>query len=202
MKHVREDYSRIQDPEGLIPEDEPVFLLRGQDELAPGTLQHWADELIARGGDVKLAQAAVAHAARMIQWQHAHGGKIPDAPRETIDQSNDQVREKLSCNAPTVVEIDIPQPGEIVHIFPGNGLPLPNGMKYAPAIVLQSWSEDLINCLMFTTDYVDRRVVGAHREVLWFIHFYGKKDNYPQDTWYWAWPKDPDPKKTFTIPRD
>lgn len=34
MKHAREDYNRIQDPAGLIPEDEPVFLLRGQDRLA------------------------------------------------------------------------------------------------------------------------------------------------------------------------
>lgn len=30
MLHAREDYNRFQDPEGLIPDDEPVFLLRGQ----------------------------------------------------------------------------------------------------------------------------------------------------------------------------
>jgi hypothetical protein len=30
MKHARDDYNRIQDPAGLIPEDEPVFLLRAQ----------------------------------------------------------------------------------------------------------------------------------------------------------------------------
>ena len=29
MKHARDDYNRIQDPAGKIPEDEPVFLLRG-----------------------------------------------------------------------------------------------------------------------------------------------------------------------------
>jgi len=34
MKHARPDYDRIQDPAGLIPKYEPVFLLRGQDKLA------------------------------------------------------------------------------------------------------------------------------------------------------------------------
>lgn len=32
MKHARADYDRIQDPAGLIPEDEPVMLFRGQDK--------------------------------------------------------------------------------------------------------------------------------------------------------------------------
>lgn len=31
MKHAREDYNRIQDPAGLIPDGEPVFLIRGKD---------------------------------------------------------------------------------------------------------------------------------------------------------------------------
>jgi len=42
MKHARQDYNRIQDSEGLIPEDEPVFLLRGQDTVAPGVVRFWA----------------------------------------------------------------------------------------------------------------------------------------------------------------
>ena len=41
MKHAREDYNRIQDPAGKIPENEPVFLLRGQDKFAPATLEFW-----------------------------------------------------------------------------------------------------------------------------------------------------------------
>ena len=49
MKHAREDYNRIQDPSGLIPEAEPVFLLRGQDELAAPTLRYYADLCIANG---------------------------------------------------------------------------------------------------------------------------------------------------------
>ena len=40
MRHARPDYNRFQDPENLIPQDEPVLLLRGQDKLAPKTLRY------------------------------------------------------------------------------------------------------------------------------------------------------------------
>ena len=80
MKHAREDYNRIQDPEGLIPEDEPVFLLRGQDELAPGILIRWAEELLSRGGDPEMAQMVADHANEMITWQETHHRKLPDLP--------------------------------------------------------------------------------------------------------------------------
>ena len=42
MKHARQDYAAIQDPRGLIPEDEPVFLLRAQDVCAPFAVMEWA----------------------------------------------------------------------------------------------------------------------------------------------------------------
>jgi hypothetical protein len=40
MRHARADYDRIQDPDGLIPQDEPVFLIRGQDRAAPA-MERW-----------------------------------------------------------------------------------------------------------------------------------------------------------------
>lgn len=78
MIHAREDYNRIQDPENKIPKDEPVFLLRGQDVLAPKVLMVWATQLITRGGDKELAQAAVNHAVKMVDWREKHIGKLPD----------------------------------------------------------------------------------------------------------------------------
>jgi hypothetical protein len=42
MKHARRDYNRIQDPAAQIPADEPVFLLRGQDPLAPSVVRNYA----------------------------------------------------------------------------------------------------------------------------------------------------------------
>lgn len=42
MKHARDDYNqRIQDSADLIPEDEPVFLFRAQDALAPAALDEY-----------------------------------------------------------------------------------------------------------------------------------------------------------------
>lgn len=49
MIHAREDYNRIQDPKGLIPQDEPVFLLRGQDRFTPRMLALYRRLLIAEG---------------------------------------------------------------------------------------------------------------------------------------------------------
>lgn len=88
MKHAREDYNRIQDPAGLIPEDEPVFLLRGQDIFAPKIVMSWARELLLASKDIKdhdkradllmMATMAIEHATEMIEWQHYQKSKIPD----------------------------------------------------------------------------------------------------------------------------
>lgn len=78
MRHAREDYNRIQDPEGKIAEDEPVFLLRAKDITAPDTLRWWAHNLAACGGDGKLVQLALDHANLMDKWQGENPCKLPD----------------------------------------------------------------------------------------------------------------------------
>lgn len=80
MKHAREDYNRIQDPLGKIPQDEPVFLLRGQDKLAPQLLLEWANLLEAMGGDPEMANKVRTHAGEMIEWQRMKKMKLPDMP--------------------------------------------------------------------------------------------------------------------------
>jgi hypothetical protein len=67
MKHARADYDRIQDPAGLIPEDEPVFLLRAQDKLAWHVVKIYAfcAEL---AGATELAALVKEHARRMKEW--------------------------------------------------------------------------------------------------------------------------------------
>jgi len=81
MRHAREDYNRIQDPAGEIPEDEPVFLLRGQDVAAPYTLRQWAIEAHARGASEEIIMAALRQARRMEAWQSEEGiFKVPDLP--------------------------------------------------------------------------------------------------------------------------
>ena len=76
MIHARDDYNRVQDPAGLIPEDEPVFLLRGQDQLACLAVAFYA-ELCEQHQAPEIAAKARSHAARMAAWPKK---KVPDLP--------------------------------------------------------------------------------------------------------------------------
>ena len=80
MRHARSDYNRIQDPAGIIPEDEPVFLLRGQDSFAPQTVHLWATLVEKLGGDPDIVKAAQRWVLEMQIWQRDHGSKTPDMP--------------------------------------------------------------------------------------------------------------------------
>ena len=80
MKHARQDYDRIQDPAGLIPENEPVFLLRGQDRLAPDLLRQWAHRLLENGGSGVMAEMVMKQANAMLDWQDKNKKKLPDLP--------------------------------------------------------------------------------------------------------------------------
>lgn len=68
MRHARSDYSRIQDPSGLIPEDEPVFLLRAQDKHAAKVLRFYAQLVYAAHGDPEIMSLAEEHADAMDAW--------------------------------------------------------------------------------------------------------------------------------------
>lgn len=79
MKHARSDYDRIQDPAGLIPAEEPVFLLRGQDRFAAQTLRHYANSLqYAEGADPEMIRLTREQADRMDAWPKH---KTPDLPK-------------------------------------------------------------------------------------------------------------------------
>lgn len=75
----RTDYQRIQDPAGKIPEDEPVFLLRGQDLLAPQIVQEWIALAIRNHVDKTLIESAIDLCQRMVTWQNEHKAKLPDS---------------------------------------------------------------------------------------------------------------------------
>lgn len=78
MKHAREDYNRIQDPEGKIGEDEPVFLLRASDKMAPQTVREWARLQKLAGNKDKAVQVALDWAETMEYWQLENGCKLAD----------------------------------------------------------------------------------------------------------------------------
>lgn len=79
MKHARADYDRIQDPAGKIPEGEPVFLLRGQDQFAARAVRYYARLVADWKGDADpIVQASRAQADLMDAWPKH---KTPDMPK-------------------------------------------------------------------------------------------------------------------------
>lgn len=80
MKHARDDYAPIQDPRGLIPEDEPVFLLRGQDKVAWRAVEAWARMAEEVGAAPDIISAAMYQSAAMLAWARKCGARIPDMP--------------------------------------------------------------------------------------------------------------------------
>lgn len=84
MRHGRPDYARIQDPMGIIPEDEPVFLLRARDAGAPLTVLAWSSAQEAAGADPEVVAKAREWAQVMSAYQAEHGMKLPDLPADEV----------------------------------------------------------------------------------------------------------------------
>lgn len=88
MKHARPDYEgRFVDngapgnPDHVIPEDEPVLLVRGQDKAAPATARAWAEENDRLGGDPMMSTLIRLHARRIEEYQEQTGrSKLADMP--------------------------------------------------------------------------------------------------------------------------
>lgn len=94
MRHARDDYNRIQDPAGLIPDDEPVFLFRGQDKFAARVLRFYADLVENELGAInacphctertrELIRITRAHADAMEAWPVHKFPNLAPKPRET-----------------------------------------------------------------------------------------------------------------------
>lgn len=82
MRHARWDYDRIQDPQGLIGEDEPVFLIRATDKVGPSAVRIWAFLVKEAGAKHDIVEAALHHALDMVRWQeeNASAVHVPDMP--------------------------------------------------------------------------------------------------------------------------
>lgn len=90
MLHGRKDYNkRIQDSAHLIPEDEPVFLLRAQDLLSYEILEEYLIRLKTYPkADPAIVEAIEKHMKRFFEWrtakQHGRDVKFPDMKTEDI----------------------------------------------------------------------------------------------------------------------
>ena len=80
MIHAREDYQRIQDPECLIPADEPVFLLRAQDACAAVAVDAWANAAELSGASREIVASARKQAERMRLWPKHQTPDMPNDP--------------------------------------------------------------------------------------------------------------------------
>jgi len=81
MLHSRQDYNeRVQDSAGIIPEAEPVFLLRAQDVTAPEVVEYWAYKAKHAGASLEVVKSAREQAEAMRRWQRNFDMKIPDLP--------------------------------------------------------------------------------------------------------------------------
>lgn len=77
MIHARNDYNRIQDPENLIGEDEPVFLLRAKDLTAPAIVRQWAAaQRMNPKTDGRIIKKAENWANVMETWQLLNATKV------------------------------------------------------------------------------------------------------------------------------
>ncbi len=80
MKHARDDYNeRIQDSANEIPVDEPVFLIRAQDQAGHLAVRAWAHIHRLNGGSDTVYLMAMRHADLMERWPKKKAADVPAA---------------------------------------------------------------------------------------------------------------------------
>jgi hypothetical protein len=78
-KEVLEALARGEGCLGKAKDDEPLFILRGQDLIAPPTIEFWATETMQRSrtsDSMNKAQAALREASEIRHWQAMHHDRV------------------------------------------------------------------------------------------------------------------------------
>ena len=81
LKHNRKDYNNLAALDARIPDDEPVFLLRGQDAAAATAVRAYADQNDRCGGDPEISKSARDQAVAMDAWQPSRPATL-NAPKQ------------------------------------------------------------------------------------------------------------------------
>lgn len=84
MLHLRSDYDDLAALDARIPNDEPVFLLRGQDPSAEIAVRAWADDAERLGAEPNLIRKVRLWATTMGEYARSHGKRVADAPEEEL----------------------------------------------------------------------------------------------------------------------
>ena len=87
MLHARKDYNeRIQDSANLIPDDEPVFLLRAQDINALATLHEYGHlTRKSQNPNPAILKGVSRQIGRFINWRKSHTDSVKPADMEMED---------------------------------------------------------------------------------------------------------------------
>lgn len=77
-------YGRVTLGRGTVADDEPVFVIRAQDQLAPALIEHYADLCRESGSPEHHVAGVLEAAAQMRGWQAGHHTQVPQsAPMAT-----------------------------------------------------------------------------------------------------------------------
>jgi hypothetical protein len=91
MKHAREEYNtRIVDLDNKILEDEPVFLLRGQDKCFVPMLQLYLFMVSITTGDVEVIKSLYSHIAYGEAWQTVNKDRVKFADLPIPENGNQE----------------------------------------------------------------------------------------------------------------
>lgn len=75
-----EDWEAPSSIEPLIPDDEPVFLIRSQDVSAIPAIVAWCENAKTQGVDPEIIAAVRRHIDLMHEWRATHPVKVADVP--------------------------------------------------------------------------------------------------------------------------
>lgn len=90
MDFGREDYNKhIIDTSNTIPEDEPVFLIRGIDKVGFEALRSYAHFLRLNGGSDTVYDSVLKQAAKMEAWHGENGKEGKKLPTLPIPESKE-----------------------------------------------------------------------------------------------------------------
>jgi hypothetical protein len=67
-----------EQPGTEIPPDEPCFVIRAQDALAPNTIREYLEMAAAVNSPPEFLSEIERHLDRILGWQTEHGRKLPD----------------------------------------------------------------------------------------------------------------------------
>lgn len=84
MKHLRSDYDDFAVLDAKIPDDEPVFLLRGQDPSSEAAVRAWAYDVERRNGSPELVRQVHAWSEKMGKYARSKGKAVADTPAENL----------------------------------------------------------------------------------------------------------------------